>query len=445
VSSVDKQLRDTIQELRNNDPGKLYEILSQLEEKELNEILYDWSIWGRDKQQYDPLNAPKITYWQCARGWGKTRTGAEAVRRAVNAGCENIALVAPTQSDVRDVMVLGVSGLISVFPEDEKPVFEPSYSRVSFPNGAVAHMYSAEKPERLRGPQHSFCWMDEPASIGNRDVFDQMLIGNRIGIARTVITGTPLVNEIVLELHRRREKDVEIRYGGIRENEGNLSTDYVNDIYEMYAGTHLEQSELEGNLVLSNPGALWTPDLVNKQTVPRDFVFPDFEKVRIGVDPATSNHKKSDKTGIVVSALGTDGYGYILEDFTGHFTPEGWSNKVIQLYDHYSRECSTSIVVENNQGGQMCADNLYRTRPLLPVDTVFATNSKLSRAEPVALMFEQGKVWMARGLSDLTQEMISFEGKSREKSPDHLDAAVYSILHLIPVRQNYAKISALEI
>ena len=440
-----KEIRETVQQLRENDPDKLHDILSQLNETELNEVLYDWSIWGREKQQYDPMTAPKITYWQCARGWGKTRTGAEAVRKAVENGCKNIGLVAPTQSDVRDVMVLGISGIISVFPPEEKPTFEPSYSRVTFPNGAIAHMYSAEKADRLRGPQHDFCWMDEPASINNRDVFDQMMIGNRIGIARTVVTGTPLVNEIVLELHRRRDKDVEIRYGGIKENKANLSTDYVDDIYEMYAGTHLEQSELEGNLVLSNPGALWTPDLVNQQTVPRDFVYPDFEKVRIGVDPATTTGKNSDQTGIVVSALGTDGHAYILEDHTDRYTPDGWSSKVVSLYDYYASSCSTSIVVESNQGGQMCADNIRRNRPLIPIDDVFSTRSKISRAEPIALLFEKGKVWMARGLSNLTQEMISFEGKSREKSPDRYDAMVYSVLHLMPVKNSYTKVSALEI
>jgi len=434
-----QELGKQLQELAQNNPEKVQYLLSQLSEEEAIAILYDWSIWGRDKQQYDPVSAPKITFWQCARGWGKTRTGSEAVRRALQMGCRHIGMVAPTAADVRDTMVLGVSGLLSVFPPSERPEYEPSYSRVVWPSGAQAKMYSAEKSDRLRGPQHEFCWMDEPASISDRDVFDQMMIGNRIGIAKSVVTGTPAVNDIVLELHRRREKDVEIRYGGIRENEGNLSPDYVNQIYEMYAGTHLEQSELEGVLVLSNPGALWTPDLINRQTVPREFNLPHYEKISIGIDPATTTGKTSDMTGIVVSMLGDDGFGYLLEDHTGKYSPDGWATKVLKLYDYYSQFAPTSIVVESNQGGQLCADNIRRNRPLIPVDEVFATRSKLSRAEPVAMLFEQGKVWMCRGLSDLAQEMVSFEGKPREKSPDRLDAAVYSILNLMPVRSRVTK------
>lgn len=438
--NVNQLIAQKLRQLKEENPKELRRVLMSLTEKEAESIAYDWSIWGRPAQQYDIKKAPKITFWQCARGWGKTRTGAEAVRHGVENGCRRIALVGPTAGDARDVMVLGESGILSVFPPDQQPEYQPSYARVVFHNGAEAKLFSAEDPNRLRGPQHDLCWMDEPASIHNKDMFDQMMIGNRIGIAKTIITGTPMVNEIVLELHRRRGKDVEIRFGSTKDNAANLADEYVDQIYEMYRGTRYEKQELEGELILSNPGALWDYALIDRQTMEVDQKLPRLEKATIAIDPATSTGKKSDLTGIVVAGLGEDGYGYVLGDFSDKYSTEQWTRKVIDLYDQYSEQCPTKIVIERNAGGSLVVDALTRNRPLLPVDDVFSTRSKIARASPISLLYEQGKVFHTRNnLQDLVQEMVSYTGAKGQSSPDRLDAAIFALTSLMPVKNKITK------
>jgi phage terminase large subunit-like protein len=439
-TDINRLIAEKLRRLKEEDPDELRRVLMSLTEAEAELIAYDWSIWGRPAQQYDIRKAPKITFWQCARGWGKTRTGAEAVRHAVENGCRRIALIGPTAGDARDVMVLGESGLLSVFPPHKKPEYQPSYARVVFSNGAEAKLFSAEDPNRLRGPQHDFCWMDEPASINNRDMFDQMLIGNRIGVAKTIVTGTPMVNDIVLELHRRRNKDVEIRFGSTKDNADNLAGDYISQIYDMYKGTRYEKQELEGELILSNPGALWSYELIDQQTMGVEEEVPELEKVTIGIDPATSAGKNSDNTGIVVCGLGVDGVGYVLGDYTGKYTADQWTNKVVSLYDSYAQQCPVRIVIERNAGGALVVDVLTRNRPMLPVDDVFSTRSKIARAEPVSLLYEQGKVRHTRNnLQDLVQEMVSYQGKRGEKSPDRLDSLVFALTSLMPVKNRVTK------
>jgi len=440
ADNVNRLIAEKLQQLKEQNPEELRKVLMSLTEQEAEVIAYDWSIWGRPAQQYDIKTAPKITFWQCARGWGKTRTGAEAVRHAVENGCKRIALVGPTAGDARDVMVLGESGLLSVFPPNEKPEYQPSYARVVFHNGAEAKLFSAEDPNRLRGPQHDFCWMDEPASIHNKDMFDQMMIGNRIGIAKTIVTGTPMVNEIVLELHRRKDKDVEIRFGSTKDNASNLANEYVDQIYDMYRGTRYEKQELEGELILSNPGALWDYDLIDRQTMEMDEKIPPLEKATIGIDPATSTGKKSDLTGIVLAGLGEDGKGYVLGDYSDKYSTEQWTRKVIDLYDQYSQQCPVKIVIERNAGGSLVVDALTRNRPLLPVDDVFSTRSKIARASPISLLYEQGKIMHTRNnLQDLVQEMVSYTGAKGQSSPDRLDAAIFALTSLMPVKDKVTK------
>lgn len=428
-----------LRRLKKEDPEKLKMIISQMSEQEALALAYDWDVWARPNQRYDIKTAPKITFWQAGRGYGKTRTGAEAVRHAVENGCKRIALIAPTAGDVRDVMVLGESGIMSVFPPNQKPEYQPSYARVVFHTGAEAKLFSAEEPLRLRGPQHDFAWMDEPASIGNRDMMDQMLIGCRIGLAKVIITGTPMVNDIVLELHRRRDKDVEIRFGSTLENEDNLANDYVSSIYDMYAGTRYEKQELMGELVLSNPGALWSYETIDQQTLKKGTPLPRMQRITVAIDPATSAGKNSDNTGIVVAGLGEDDRGYVLEDHTGKYTTEGWVNKVISLYDSYSNDCPVKVVIERNAGGSMVVEALTRARPLLPIDDVFSTRSKIARAAPIALLYERGLVFHVHGLGDLEQEMVSYEGKKGQKSPDRLDACVFALTSLMPSKNRVVK------
>jgi predicted phage terminase large subunit-like protein len=208
----------------------------------------------------------------------------------------------------------------------------------------------------------------------------------------------------------------------------------------MYKGTRYEKQELEGELILSNPGALWSYELIDQQTMGVEEEVPELEKVTIGIDPATSAGKNSDNTGIVVCGLGVDGVGYVLGDYTGKYTADQWTNKVVSLYDSYAQQCPVRIVIERNAGGALVVDVLTRNRPMLPVDDVFSTRSKIARAEPVSLLYEQGKVRHTRNnLQDLVQEMVSYQGKRGEKSPDRLDSLVFALTSLMPVKNRVTK------
>jgi len=446
MQNVDRKMRDTIQKLREEDPQQLYEILSQLGEDELNEILYDWPLWARDNQIYDPINASTITFFCAGRGTGKTRAAAEAVRAARNqAGCKRIALVGPTSADVRDTIILGESGLIAVHPPDDKPEWEPSKRRVVWPDGSQAIAYSAEEPERLRGPNHDFALLDEPASFKSREAFDQVMLTLRIGLSKVFISGTPKPTELVIELYNRKDTDVDLRTGSTFDNKANLSETFINETTKMYSGTSLEKQELYGELLMEAEGALWSRELLRNQTLPESKPIPPLERVAIGIDPAVTTSKYSDRTGLVTAAMGTDGYAYVLRDDTARYKTDGWVNKVLELYDYYSRLAPTSVVVESNQGGDLLLQALHRERPFLPADKTFSTTSKIARAQPIALMYEKGLVYHVKGLTELENEQCAYEGAPRQKSPDHLDAAVFALTQIMPIHKSFAKVSALEI
>lgn len=377
-----------------------------------------------------------------------TRVGAEIIRRKARNPENRITIVAPTTRDVIDTCVLGDSGLMNVCPPKERPIHEPSKSRVVFPNGCVVSLMSAETPERARGDNRSHIWGDEIGSWPDKDMFDQLMLSLRKGESKFYGTTTPRANDIIIHLYKhavfnndppQKGKFCRIITGSTYDNIHNLSGAFKDTIIASYEGTRLGRQELEGVLLLDAEGALWKTDIITRQTLKEGEQVPPLKRVCIGVDPAVSTGKNSDKTGIVVSGLGEDDKGYVLEDHTGQYTPEGWVKKVLQLYDVYSTECATSIVVEKNQGGMFIQEALERARPFLPVDYTFSSRSKLSRAEPIALMYEQGKIFHAKSFNDLEREMTSYEGKPREKSPDHMDAMVFSLYGCLPLKNKVTK------
>jgi len=369
-----------------------------------------------------------------------TRSGSEAVRKAVYAGAKNIALVGPTSADVRDTMVLGGSGILNVFPPDERPIWEPSYRRVRWEKwNAQAILYSAEEPERLRGPNHDFFWLDEPGSFKSKEPFTQLMMTLRIGLSKGVVTGTPRANELVIDLYNRKDKDVKLITGSTWDNKENLSDIFINETTQAYVGTKLGEQELEGKLLLDNDGALWNTQLISNQTLKNQDNIPEPDRISIGVDPAMSSKKKSDLTGIVISMMGDDGYAYVLEDLSGKYTANEWRSKIFSRYDYWSSYCPVSIVVEKNQGGDLIEDTIKRDRPLIPVDTVFSTSNKMSRAEPISLLYEQGKIFHVKSFSELEVEMTTYEGVG--KSPDRMDALVFSLQNLIGGKRKVTKVN----
>lgn len=432
------QLSKYLKDLAENDKDKFREILSQLTEAEAEEIIYDsWrDVWARPNQLIEDWWPEQIALVMAGRGFGKTRLAVECIKEQERKGVKLFTFCAPTASDLRDTIVEGPSGLLSVYaPNDpRKPEYISSKSRVEWPSGAVARLISAENPERARGVNSEFLYMDEVGSIDDKDIFDQLMFGLRIGTAKALITTTPRANKIMIALNKRIGKDVRLISGSTYENAANLSAGFITTIRDAYEGTSLGSQELEGKLILSSEDALWQQQTILDNTVDEEDLPASFVSVAIGVDPAVSKGKHSDLTGICVVAVGDNGKMYVLGDFSGKYSPKAWAQKVVSLYDTYAAFAPTTIIVERNQGGDLVKDSLSRERNFLPVKDVFATANKLARAQPIALLYEQGKVKHVRGrkLQPLEDEMISFDGKGKQKSPDRLDSMVMACTHLMP-------------
>lgn len=385
------------------------------------------------------------------------------LRRKIKEGAQSVAIIAPTSTDLRNTIV--EDGILLYSHPEEAPLYEPSKSRVVWPSGSVAKLFSAEKgQERVRGGNNEILLIDELGSIDNKDVFDQAMFTLRIGESRCVIATTPRATETIIDLYNRAvfndeeskwswdeddqewvlDKDVRIITGSTYDNIDNLSRAFKSTIINAYEGTRLGDQELLGKLLLANPGALWTPQLISDCTLGRNEESPEIVKVSIGVDPASTKKRTSDSTGIVVVGITEEGTAIVLSDHTKKYSTQGWVNKVLDIYDSYAgKGLAVTIVVERNQGGDMVKEALTRERTMLPVEDVFATQSKLTRAGPVALLYEQGKIQHVRGLTKLEGEMTTYDGTG--KSPDRLDAMVYAVLNLIPVSKGVMKVFQLNL
>jgi phage terminase large subunit-like protein len=292
------------------------------------------------------------------RGFGKTRTGAEYVRFRVDTGCRQIGLVGPTAADTRDIMVRGESGLLSIYPPNETPVYQPSNRRVTWPNGAEALLFSADEPERLRGQNIQAAWCDEIGSWRYPEAFDQLLLGMRSGAdPRVVVTTTPRPTKLIRELIA--EPNTIVTRGSSYENRGNLAAAFFEQIIRKYEGTRLGRQEIEAELLEDVPGALWTRALLEAARPPIGYRAPDFTRVVVAIDPAATSGEDADETGIIVVARDTDGRGYVLADLSGHMTPIQWAKAAIAAYQAHKAD---RIVAEVNNGGEMVENTLRIAR-----------------------------------------------------------------------------------
>ncbi len=366
------------------------------------------------------------------RGFGKTRAGAEWVRAQVDQGRRRIALVGPTVADVRDVMIEGQSGLLNICPPWRRPVFQPSRRRLVWPNGAKAYCYSAEEPERLRGPQHDAAWADELAAWSRpQAVWDQLQLGLRLGDdPRCAVTTTPKPLALVRALIE--DADCAVTRGSTYDNRANLAPAFVDRIVRRYEGTRLGRQELHAELLTDVAGALWTFDVL---AACRTAVAPDLRRVVVAVDPSgSSGADDGDGQGIVVAGLGVDGRGYVLADRSCRLSPEGWGRRVVEALDAYGAD---RIVAEKNFGGDMVRATIHTVRPTAPVTLVSASRGKMLRAEPVSALYEQGRIShvVAVGdnpLAELEDEMrqATAAGYAGPRSPNRLDALVWALTSL---------------
>ncbi len=416
--------------------------LASLTPKELESLNYDWGFWARPEQR-EPSSNWDTWLILAGRGAGKTRTGAEWVRARVNgttplgAGrCRQIALVAETAADARDVIVEGTSGLLAIHPPAFRPKFEPSKRRLTWPNGAVATLYNATEPDQLRGPQHDAAWCDELAKWRYaRETWDMLQFGLRLGDApRQVVTTTPRPIPIIRELLAREGRGVALTRGTTYENRANLAQTFFETIVKHYEGTRLGRQELNAELVDDIDGALWTRALLDRWRVAGGNSLPNMRRVVVGVDPAAKASAEGDRTsetGIVVAGLGEDGRGYILDDLSCRLSPRGWACKAIAAYDRYEAD---ALVVEINQGGAMVEAVLRAERAGLPLRQVRASRGKTVRAEPIAALYEQGRVRHAGAFPALEDQMVMFTpfGIEGGGAADRVDALVWALSDLFP-------------
>lgn len=390
--------------------------------------------------------------WLAGRGYGKTRTGAEGVRTAVTrkrnpAG--RIGLIARTAADVRDVMIEGESGLLNVFPKWERPEYQPSKRRVTFANGAVAYAYSSEDPDLLRGPQHDFIWGDEFSTWRRlAAVMSNALMGLRLGDdPRIIITGTPRPTKDVKRLVNNPK--FKIIRGTTYDNLGNLADVFKDTVISQYEGTRTGRQELNGELLLDVLGSLLSYEVFEAEQFRLDSLPENVSTITVNVDPAVSSSAKSDHTGISVTATDADrrnGYVLYSESFKG--TPAEAMKRVARLYDMHM---ANYVVAEVNNGGDYVGTVLKQIRSDIKLRTVHASVGKTARAEPVAMLYEQGRIhhvgtppvfatledqwtsWVPKGVKDSEgNEMGS------DESPDEMDSVVWGFTELmLPKRRTH--------
>ena len=401
-------------------PEKRALAIHTLTQAELAVLRYSWPFWAR-ADQLAPEGSWRTWLVKAGRGWGKTRVGAEWVRQQAQA-VGRIALVGPTAADVRDVMVEGDSGIMSICSPDDRPEYQPSRRRLVFPSGALAYCYSADEPERLRGPQHHAAWCDEVGAWRYPEAWDQLRMGLRLGAdPRAVVTTTPRPTDLMRRI--AADPGTVVTRGTTFDNRANLAREFVDAIVARYEGTRLGRQELLGEDLDDNPTALWRRDEIDRH---RRHVLPELVRLVVAVDPAVTASDEADETGIIVVGLGADGHGYVLEDRSLRATPDAWGREVVAAFN---RHRANAIVVEVNQGGDLVRHLLGTLQGRLPIREVRASRAKVARAEPVAALYEQGKVHHVGSLPGLEDQLCGWTPGN--ESPDRLDALVWGITELM--------------
>jgi predicted phage terminase large subunit-like protein len=409
--------------------------LNEFSDDDIRRIYFDWRFWARE-DQLPPGEAVDWRVWLLlgGRGAGKTRAGAEWVRAmalglwdGTRAPRRRIALVGETHADVRRVMIEGSSGLLSVHPDGERPVYETTNGRLVWPNGSVAHVFSAESPDSLRGPQFEFAWCDEIAKWREPDaVWDMLQFALRLGQApRVCVTTTPrplpFLKALIADAATLTAR------AATMDNASHLAPGFVEEMERRYRGTVLGRQELMGEIVEDEAGLLWRRDWIE---VHRVGAAPPLQRVVVAVDPPVTATATSDACGIVVAGVAEDGRAYVLEDrsLQGR-EPHVWARAAVAAYHDHQAD---HIVAETNQGGDLVVAILKQMDEAVPVRKVTATRGKWLRAEPVAALYAEGRVAHAGRFERLEDQMLAFTGDGRVngRSPDRLDALVWALTDL---------------
>jgi len=418
---------------------------------EVDQLLWWWEIqWrniGRLPQQAPDGDWWTIHMWMAGRGWGKTKTGANdiALFAAKNRGVR-CGVMGQTFSDTRDICFEGESGILNEMPYDLRKIctYNRTLLELHMPwNGSTIKGYSAEKPESLRGPQHHRFWSDEFAAWQyGQECLDQILFGLRLGRhPRLLITTTPSPTPHLVQLVKEAAEpnsSVSIIKGATKDNIGNLSRIAIERLEKKYAGTRLGRQELEAELLTDVPGALWSIDQLHRFRVA---ACPRLVRCVVGLDPSISSGSESDEAGIVVAGEGEDGHGYVKFDRTVSMAkPKDWAKAAVLAY---KQNGANAIIAEVNQGGEMVRTIIHQEDPNVKVVMVHASHSKVARAEPVSMLYEQGLIHHVGVLAKLEDQMTTYVPGTTKKSPDRMDALVWALTHLF-IKEKTRDISIYE-
>jgi phage terminase large subunit-like protein len=438
-------LRNALQASSKNKP--LLQTLVDLPAADVAFLSADWQLWARD-DQLPPAHSYSGDPWRVwlimgGRGAGKTRAGAEWIRAkalglapiATEPGkfkpCEpsrRIALVGETLGDVRHVMIEGISGLLAIHSDAERPVYEPSKGQLTWPNGAIAQMFGGDNAESLRGPQFDTAWVDELAKWREPEHgWDMLQFSLRLGShPQMVVTTTPRPLPLLKKL--LEDPTTVVTRSKTADNASNLAPSFISEISRRYAGTALARQELDGEIVDTRAGALWRRDWINAHRIA---AIPDLKSIVVAVDPPVTATASSDACGIMVVGIGEDNRAYVISDRTVQGRePHVWARAAVSAYKEFMAD---RIVAEVNQGGDLVVSVLRQIDPGVAVQKVRATRGKWLRAEPVAALYAEGRVSHVGTFPQLEDQMCAFgaDGLASGRSPDRLDALVWALTSLL--------------
>jgi phage terminase large subunit-like protein len=420
-------LPDIITRLGPLTEAKIQNLIGSLDYEEATTILSDWRLWRLPYQELPPGDWRRWVF-RAGRGTGKTYTGAKTTnevardRSLIRTG--EIGIIGRTHADARFTMVEGPSGILATASPDFRPTWEPGNGLLTYPNGVRGRIYSADKPESLRGANWAWVWADEPAHWVNLsktwwEVIEPAL---RVGWARAMLTTTPLpASELIA---------IEEETGSVTTRADNFDNVYLarsvrEGLRDHYAGTRIGRQELGGEYLSTNENALWTLDSIEDHRVRTPPV--DLVRVVVAVDPAVTANKNSDETGIIVAGIDTDGHGYVLDDRTLKGTPLQWGKMAVACHHRWKAD---RIVPEVNNGGDLVVQNIRGLDHRVRVTPVRASRGKVTRAEPVAALYERGLIHHVGAFPELEDQLTSWDPTS-SKSPDRLDALVWAFHALL--------------
>ena len=422
-------MSDSLSELLQSlSPQQQAELLDGMTDEEAQALLYDWELWAR-ATQLEPADADWVTWMiMTGRGWGKTRTGAETVRKYVESNrVATVAVAGATAGDVRDIQVEGESGLLACSPPWFPCEYIATRRLLRWPNGARGHLYSGEEPDRARGPQQGIVWADElPAWQYAQETWDNLMFGLRREPSKAIITTTPRPVKLIRDL--MKDTTVHVTKGSTYENPY-LTDAFFKRVVSRYEGTRLGKQELYGSVLEDTPGALWSFELIQANRVA---TLPELLlRTAVAVDPAVTSNPTSNETGIIVGGVGTDGIGYVWADHSLRGTPDQWAKAAVMAHSNHDADI---IIAEVNNGGDLVAKNIQSaaTEPLL-VEEVRASRGKLTRAEPISALCEQGRIKFVGELPELEEQLCRFvagEKPSVGDENDRADAFVWLMTYL---------------